>query len=110
MWDIVFAVGVNASGWMAILKQLQLDPSSFLSSCSHQLLSLLLSNMASDPQACLLALRSLLALQEDVMMAALAAEVCRLLGEEQVVGATSDDMEIMRTPEGELWHVAMRKQ
>lgn len=100
-------VGVGV--WMAVLKKLSLPPSS-LSSSSPQLLSILLSNMAAKPETCLRSLRSLLALQADAIVPALIEEVCRVLGDPGVVGASPEDMEVMRTPEGQLWHPAMRKE
>ncbi len=99
----------DAGVWLAMLRKLSFPPSS-LTSSSQKLFSLLLSNMASKPEACLLSLRSLLAIQDDAIVPVLVEEACRLLGDAQVVGVTCEDMEVMGTPEGQLWHAALRKE
>ena len=94
---------------MAMLKKLALPPSS-LAGSSHQLVSLLLSNMADKSEVCLRSLRSLLDLQADAVVPVLVGEACQLLGDPQVVRVTQDDMEILATPDGQLWHLAMKKE
>lgn len=94
---------------MAVLQKLSFNPSS-LTSSSQELFSLLLSNMAANPEACLRSLRSLLALQADAIVPVLVGEMCRVLGDPQVLGATPEDMEVMGTPDGQLWHPGMSKE
>lgn len=105
-----FPVEVNPGAWFSVLRCFNLQPSSFISSSSHQLVSTLLSNMASNSRACVLALRSLLSVQASAVVPVLVLEVCKLLGGQQVLEATDNEMGILHTPEGELWHEGMRKE
>ena len=102
-------VEVEPDAWGALLKHLDLQ-SSFLASSSEQLVSVLVSNMASKPRACVSALRSLLALQPGGVVPVLVGEVCQLLEEQKVLVVSEEDMEVMHTPEGQLWHAGMRKE
>ena len=94
---------------MSILKRLDISHSSLSSSCP-QLLTTLLTNMPSTPHTCTLAFKTLLTVQSGGVVPLLVQEVCQLLGDPQVLGVTEEDMEVLRTHEGELWHAGMRKE
>lgn len=104
------AVEANPAAWRILLKKLQLQPSSLFASSSAELVTLLTSNMATKPNACLHALRSLLTQQGVAVSALLVAELCKQLSDQRVLGATDQDMEILRTPEGEIWHTGMKEE
>ena len=109
--EMIFSsVAVEPNSWMEILKRLKLDPSSFLSSSSRELTSILISNMADKTQACLLALHTLLVFGERAVTPVLMDEVCNVLGNQEVVTASTDGMEIMNTPQGQLWHKGMKTE
>ncbi len=95
---------------MSILRKLGLDPAPFLSSFSNNLTSLIISNMVSRPQASLFALRTLLTFGPEAVTSVLVEEVCQVLGNPRVVGVSDEEMEILRTPRGELWHSGMKKE
>ena len=105
----LFSVEIDSRVWTTMLKRLDLQMPVLASSC-QQLLSTVLTNMDSKSQACTLAFRSLLTVQAEGVVPLLVLEVCQVLGDQQVLGVTEQEMEVLRTSEGELWHAGMRKE
>ena len=101
---------LNASAWLGLLKMSRIDPSSLLSSSSHELASTLTSNMATRHGACVCALKTLVVCGCESVVCVLVEGVCDLLEEKAVVRATQEDMEVMCTAQGELWHAGFRKE
>jgi hypothetical protein len=46
----------------------------------------------------------------DGLLPNMVKRVCSLLSSPEVVGVTSEQLEIMYTPEGQLWHRGMTKE
>ena len=107
---MLHVVEANPAAWELLLKKLELQPSSLVASSSAELVTLLTSNMATKPAACLHALRSLLTQQGDAVSALVVEELCKQLSDHRVLEATDQDMEILHTPEGEIWHAGMKKE
>ena len=66
--------------------------------------------MVVQPQACRLALSTLLTFVAAPIAAVLVEEVCKLLRRQELLDATEEHLEILHTPQGLLWHSGLRKE
>ena len=95
---------------MNLLKKLDLSPSTFISQRADDLLSLIENNLSIRRESCLAAMETLLCYGADNVLPNMVKRVCSLLSSPEVVGVTSEQLEIMYTPEGQLWHRGMTKE
>ena len=98
------------SAWLNILKKLDLSPSTFISQRAADFLSLIESHLSTRHETCLAAMATLLCYGADDLLPNMVKRVCSLLSSPEVVGVTSEQLEIMYTPEGQLWHRGMTKE
>lgn len=101
---------LNGSAWLGLLRISGLDPAALLSSSSRELASILSSNMAARREACVRALQTLVVCGCESVVSVLVEGVCEVLREKEVVKASQQDMEVMCTPQGEIWHDGFRKE
>ena len=102
--------GTCPSAWLNILQKLDLSPSAFISQRADDLLSLIESNLSTRRDTCLAAMTTLLHYGADDLLPNMVKRVCTLLSSPDVTGVTSEQLEIMYTPEGQLWHIGMTKE
>ena len=108
--SLSFTAVVCPSAWLNILKKLDLSPSTFISQTADDLLSLIENNISTRRESCLAATATLLRYGADDLLPNMVKRVCSLLSSAEVVGVTSEQLEIMYTPEGQLWHRGMTKE
>ena len=101
---------MSPEAWKAVLKRFQFQPASFIADSAEDLVPIITSNMASRPQACTRALRFLLSQQGGVVAPLLVAGLSKQLQAPRALRATEQDLQIMATTDGQLWHTALRKE
>lgn len=101
---------MDASAWLSLLQKAELDPNSLISDSHDELASLLESNMSSNREACMSGLKSLVLCGGSGVVGTVVGKVCSVLSSREVVRASQEDMDILCTPEGQLWHGGMKKE
>ncbi len=99
-----FVVSSNPSSWQKVISKLNLVPGDLISQSSSHLLRTLLEGMTKQREACGNALGTLLTLGAKLIVPKIVDDLCELLGNTEVQGVTEEMVEIMYTPQGQLWH------
>jgi len=110
MFCLYLLVATDTSAWLGLLQKGELDPSSLIHDSQNELASLLQSNMSTRHEACVRGLKTLVLCGGMGVISALVGGVCEVLGAGDVVGASKEDMEILCTSEGQLWHGGLKKE
>jgi len=102
-----FTAAICPHAWGSILQKLSFPPHSLISQCANELLTTILGRVQSQPQACRNALSSLVSFGAGLFLPKVVEQVCALLGQQEVLEVTGEQLEVMRTPPGQLWHKGM---
>ena len=108
--SLLLSAAVCPSAWLSILKRLQLSPSMFISQRVDSILSIIERDIATRREACLSATATLLHHGAEDILRNMVEMICSMLCSQDVLGVTSEQLEIMYTPEGLLWHQGMSKE
>ena len=101
---------MDTSAWLSLLRKAELDPGALMFDCHGDLASVLTANMAAHHESCVHGLRTVVICGGGGVVGELVEGVCSVLGASEVVRASEDDMEVLCTPEGQLWHAGLRKE
>ena len=110
MFYLCLLVATDTSAWLGLLQKGELDPSSLIRNSQNELASLLQSNMSTRHGACVRGLKTLVLCGGIGVVSVLVGGVCEVLGASGVVRASEEDMEILCTSEGQLWHGGLKKE
>lgn len=102
-----FTAAICPHAWGSILQKLSFPPHSLISQCANELLTTILGRVQSQPQSCHKALSSLVSFGAGLFLPEVVEQVCALLGQQEVLEVTGEQLEVMRTPPGQLWHKGM---
>lgn len=105
-----FVASTNPGSWTKVISKLNLDPNELISGHSSQLLRTVLEGMTEQREACCNALGTLLKLGPELIAPKIVDGLCELLDNPDVRGGTEDMLEIMYTPQGQLWHQGLLKE
>lgn len=95
---------------MLLLQKLELDPRTLISELADEILKTLRDKMSNRKETCHRALATLLTFGPDLMVPRVVDDMCLLLGNREVMEVTEEQIEILHTPPGELWHQGMTRE
>ena len=110
MCSLYFSDCVCPTAWVDLLKRLNLDPRALISNQADVILKSLTDMMSTKKETCYRSLATLLTFGPDFLVPKIVDDVCVLLGNRELMEVTEEQMEILTTPPGELWHSGMRKE
>ena len=105
-----FVAPTNPGGWQKVISRLKLDPSDLLSQHTSDLLHAIHEGMTEQKDASRSALLTLLKYEAAIIVPKIVDNLCELLGNTDLLGVTEEMMEIMYTPQGQLWHQGLLKE
>ena len=89
---------------------MNLDPTDLLSQHTSDLLRAIYGGITKQRDASRSALLTLLKYGAGLIVPKIVDNLCELLGNTEVLGVTEEMMEIMYTPQGQLWHQGLLKE
>ena len=95
---------------MKLLKRLNLDPRAFVVGQMTSLLAVVLKGVSTDPDAAKRSLVTLCHLSRNELALLLMGCARKILTNKSVVECSQDELEILLTPDDQLWHRELYQQ
>ena len=96
--------------WVKFLKKLNFDPKSFIAKEMESLLTVVLKGVSTDSDAAKRSFETLCGLGRNELATLLVGCTRKILTNKSVVECSQDDLEILLTPEDQLWHRELYQQ
>lgn len=107
---VTLTASVCPLAWRKLLKTLNFDSHSFVVEQMEPLVTLILKGASTDPDAAKRSLETLHKLARNELALLLVAFARKLLTNKCVVECSQDELDILLTPDDQLWHRDLHQQ